>query len=498
MGSRGKTFRIASILLGALSACGPAAPTPSPADAWIEYAGCRAVTRDLVCEVASDRTLRLWVPDAPDDRGQPKLRLRDARGDCSLRVLRTVESGTLYALEVSPEAEWIEITDQNAARPRSFRLVLASAAPTPTLDEVRRLRSAGQSTQAEALIARKLASLPEPQRNRASAILARIEIATGRLAQGLPRLRQSLEQARLAGRLSETVEDAAALAFFLTVHELRYAEARAVLDGVRPLANAYPEGRVIVGYYQALVRSRSGDRRGALRGFEATLKGARRLGLAEREAAAQQELAAELAFIGRTDEAVAMQAALVAAGPPSRSPCTSVRQRLNLAHYAALNRMQSLRGGRVVEAHDPGSLLTAARAALAGCDDVYVAQMVLVNEAQYSIARGDIQGATRALGQLERANGPRLANALLWHAELSASIAMLKQQPRKALELFLKQQELAAAKGDPDGRFRAQIGRVERGGRWDDPNRPRRASRKRKRCWKQTSRASRWDRAVTR
>jgi hypothetical protein len=235
--------------------------------------------------------------------------------------------------------------------------------------------------------------------------------------------------------------------------------ANAILKRLDPLGAQHAEGRADLAYFHGLVAQRSGDLRAALELFRDSVDQAERLGAPESALGARQELAVTLAWIGRADEAFALETALLAEAG-SEEPCERAAMKMNLA-WIALLRQWSPSPGAPAPPPDarPGPLLAAARAAvLESCPDPFRRRHALLNEALFALDGGDRVLARGRLDDLARVEGGRTAQVAVWETEVEARLALAEGKAGPAQRLYARQAGLAHAIGFEEGAFRAEIG----------------------------------------
>jgi hypothetical protein len=213
-------LRAATALVVALAACAPdAPPAPAPAAApfAVEFAGCAAVREGPICELGPEGTLRLWIaPDAP-----PGVAVTGATG--------ALAPGSTTTVTVAAGAHELRVTSGD------WRLAVERPAPEPLLDEIAALRKARRTAEARAKIDAALPGAPPALAGRLLGHRARLSLAAGDATAAVADLRAALPLHRAAGRATDAVNDALALAF-VQIHQtsgLRRARGDTLADADR-------------------------------------------------------------------------------------------------------------------------------------------------------------------------------------------------------------------------------------------------------------------------
>ncbi len=283
---------------------------------------------------------------------------------------------------------------------------------------------------------------------------ARIELWRGHLDESVALFRQAIARDRVAGRISDAVDDSLALAFALGERSHRSVEARAALDGIGDLLSRYPDGRARDPYYRALLDCETGNRRAAIARFEEAQHRAEELGLARVVRTVRSAVATELDLVGRFDEALAIRRALDAA--PDLTPCDRFVARTGEGFGLLLMAIrENSDRGRVREARE---VLERARAE-AACDESYLHAVAAGNLAFAALLEGRPEDAARDLAEARRAvPEPPLSESFFW-LDLDGRVALARRQPARALAIYDEMEQRAGAALLPEHEWSALVGR---------------------------------------
>lgn len=426
---------VALAVAASLSAAGcrrasSAAPQPAPLEG-VEVAGCAALAKGPVCELAGERKLSFWVPDAVE--------VRSDAGEPVVEPARPVGGGSALRVTVPAEARRITLTTRGSPV-RSFSLTLAPIAKLAVLDEAKALRSAGKLEEAE----RVLAAAKPPVQNRILGELARIRLARGDVAGAVRTFGESMDAGERAGRGSEVALDAVACAYALT-KEPRLGEAEAVLARAAKAAPDDAEAAARIPYYRGLVEALRGDLRRALASFRDAEGRADRLGMEALRRNAVEQIALVSSDLGRDAEAIELQRSLLS-GIDAEPPCERSDVPANLAWMLLRSRADVAEARR--HADRALALLGEAK-----CEDPFRKKNAHLTAA---LAAADPK---RASQELDRARplAPESVELGLWQLDLEAQAA---RDPALAERLYARQAELAERFGARDALWRARTGQA--------------------------------------
>ncbi len=422
----------------ALAACTatPEAPPPAPARPFaVEFAGCAAVREGPICELAPEGTLRLWVaPDAPAG-----LSLLGATG--------ALAPGDTNTVTVAAATHELRIT------PGDWRLAVERPAPVPLLDEVAALRKARRTAEARAKIDAALPGAPPELAGRLLGHRARLALAAGEAEAAVADFRAALPLHRAAGRVTDAVNDALALAF-VQIHQTRdFAGARDTLAAAEAPARADPESAAALPVHRARLALETGDLRSALAALDDAEPRLARLGATLRLSVARQARAEALQALGRHAEAVALLRTMLSEAPAS--PCAATSLKNDLAW--ALMRQ----AGESPPPAEADALFAAAEAAFRGeCPRPADAASVSVNRALHALRLGDAARARTALGAARAALPRPDARLALWSTEIEARLTLLSGDALGAAAQFERLRALGEATVSAEARWRGALGRA--------------------------------------
>ncbi|MDI3289267.1 CHAT domain-containing tetratricopeptide repeat protein [Polyangium sp. 15x6] len=430
-------------------------PPPPPLPLEVEVAGCGAVLAEPACELPEDRTLRVWVKAPPGARIEAALDARAAPLEGA-----AIQGGTLGRIEVPAPTRELSVTATLGDRRAAFRLPLRPPSPDPALKEAETLRQTGKLDEAAKQLS-AMTSDPDPARRaRALGKLARIDRAQGRIEAAIGRFEESMRAHRALGRISDEFLDGFALYYTLTYHGRRLAEARRVLERLEPLADRHPEGRVLLSYYAGLLSSETGDLRTTLRLLGASAEGAERLGLALHRLDVLQLEADMLQILGRGAEGEALLAEVRASFPEDASPCRKASMHTSVGWFA----LQAIARGDRSELRIEDAIAAFSRALSlhrGACPDGEKLANALTNLALGELFGGDAARAAEYLALARRERPDPDARLAVWLLDIEGRITLGRGAPARALRIYERMAEIAAAGVLPASRFRAALGRAE-------------------------------------
>ncbi len=407
----------------------------------VRVSGCEAVVRatgGIVCELPADRTVRVATRSAEHptfvEGAQPL--------DVSPR-----QGGVLARVRVAPGAHTVVVASAGA----TARIAVSDRRAIAWLDEAQSLRKQGRSAEAAA----RLREVPpdDPDHAFAESLLARIELASGRVEDATTRLRASIAAHRQRGRISQGADDAFALAFALNQRSHDYAGAREALALASSDLTDYADGRARHAYYAGTLAIETGDVRTALRSLERARADAHALGLAALERNANVARALELAELGRVSEAASELRAIASAS--EGTACEQAEVWIDLGYVALLAKM---RGDSAEDAAPP--LARALELLSAGHCDVYLEVAALGDRAHAALLASDLAVAKASIARA-RSIGATRGSELAFLTELEGRVALAERRADVALARFEKELELARALGSAEAELRAHLGRGE-------------------------------------
>jgi tetratricopeptide (TPR) repeat protein len=416
----------------------------------VEFAGCAAVVDGPVCELSSERALRLWV------EGPEGTALTVRAGGAALPVdLWTVRGGRAGTVVVPPGASEVAVEVERPEGQGVWRLPVREGVPVPLLQQAKALRAEGKAAEAEKLLREGLSALPPEGLARGTGLLARLRLAQGHPGEAASLLREALALHRAAGLRSDEVHDALVLSYVLIHHGRHFTEARTVLDALVPRAREYPEGAAQLPYYQGLLADESGDMRTLLHLLDDTEARSERLGLERHLRAVRLEKAMTLQYLGRGAEALALLDVLRAGLREDASAC----ERAELLNNIGWGRL--LEGE--ADGHAPQEPLPALEEALTlfrgACPRPESEANVLVNLALADLQAGKPQAAQARLEAARRVRSEPGLRIVLWWLDLEGRIHLESGRARQAVGLYGRLAELAEASLSPEARWRATFGR---------------------------------------
>lgn len=411
----------------------------------VEPSGCGAVIADGSCERPADGKLRVWVA------ANSVTRVRVAGRDVEPSSAKAGE-GVRVALDVPSGHDDVRIEIE--AGERRGALVVRAPKTPEWAQRAAESKAKGDHAAVAAAVTPHIDD-PEPAlRARALGLLARAELAQGRTDAAAAHFRSSSKEALAAGRGSDAVDDGLALSYMLS-RAARWAEARAAIAEVEPLARPYPDGRARIPYYRSLASFAFGDIRRALRELDVARAEADRLGLVRLSWNVRNERALALERWGRRDEAIVELRSLLSERTEGVAACDLATAAFNLG-YATLVRAQEERGPCSGEAVANDAELWLAKSNDPQCPDAARAAMGHVLLGDAALGKGD---PDRASADLDRAD---LRNATLGlrrdHLDLRARIHLVRKEPKQALEAYERLVAIARTEGRIDDERRALEG----------------------------------------
>lgn len=427
-------------------------PERAPLEARI--AGCTAARAGPVCEVPPDAaTLRLWVPAETGAltvtiAGSPAT-ATEAPHPGGRRVsipLPAAPEGAARALEVCVATE-----GRRACR----------AFETQVVRRDERLQRAIQKRAANdprgALAALAGIDGPESAVARAESLRARIALARGDAAAASAGLAAGMEKHLAAGRISDGMLDAFALAHTLVMRQHAFGAALVALDRAAEAASAWDEGAAQLDYYRALALRESGRPREALAAIQRSGELAAQLDLAVAHRHAREVQARLLQSLGRHAEAMRTFEQLATGLAPDESPCTRA---LLLAAWS-WSELSAMLAGALPRA--PPSLrprLTETRRLFTeACPRPSEADSETVNLAIEALLSGDLDRAEQLVRELSSAGRPQAAYVEVWRLDIAGRVALGRQKPRDALAAYDALAARARAALSPEPLLRALVGR---------------------------------------
>lgn len=433
----------------------PAAPeAPEP---WIEYAGCRTVLAGSICVLDDDRRLTLWVRDEPEDR----VRIDGRQVPAAART----EDGSRYEVEAEPGAPELVVEVDTETRRKIWVLELREPGDADELSRARELYESGARDEARRLLEARAAASDPARAGPALSLLARMEHGSGRADLGNRSYVRALAAHDRAGRLSDRIRDASALAFH-RIQEGRYAEARELLDGLPVAATGgFARGRYSLAYMRGLLAEETGDFRSATAWMARAVREAERAGMERERIFAEDLLARQLHAVGLVEEAAGVYARMGprsaelcgdGAGPAVLSACDCAR----LANNRAWTGLLGLEAGRPAPEPSPAALLEdAERRFREGEDCLFPDDLpnLRLNRALAALHDGDPATARRnlALARADPETFPRLA---LWQLDVDARIRLAQGQPESALARYRELARWAEVGESLDAAWRAAYG----------------------------------------
>jgi hypothetical protein len=421
------------------------APAPPLRAGDVEFAGCATVAAGPRCELRETRELTFWAAT------ESPLEARSDRGPLALSGIARVDGGTRCELRVPDGASFVELRVKGASA--GTRLPVGDSRRVAVLAEAAAMRAQGQYAQARARLDVEAGSVPVALRDRADALRARLSLSEGDYDGAARGLRASFEVAAKAGRSSDAVYDATALAYVLTANLHDYAAARDVLARAEQVAAGDPASAAILPHYRGLLALETGDLRAALALFREALRRTERLGLRDHELLARQKEAETLALLGRHEEAIESQRRALE-GASDDSACRRVDANEQLIWLAILAR--PVQGSAVAKLAQRSS--EAVERALTACASPWRARNHAINRGLLAVQWDDRSTAEGALEALDHLQGGQDALLSTWELELRGRYALAEHRPKNALAAFQRALMLSQRAGLWDNEHLAQVG----------------------------------------
>ncbi|ACY18140.1 CHAT domain-containing protein [Haliangium ochraceum] len=477
----------------AANACDkPDAPAEAPAAPALElaFAGCAATRPDLVCELSPDTQLTVWaraVADAGDrapasapasaivlklhtghaDDKRPEHEHADG-GEHSAPAPAPMDGGLQWRLRGQPGRELI-VRAHPSGHPEAsteIRIELRAAPADPVLTRAHELRRAGELSEAATVVNEAAAADSESDEGDADsatrdarrlAFAARLELALGRREQAARALEASRQRTAALGLVSQSVQDASALAWLNIDQWSDFAGARAVLDQAAAHLDEYPEGRAHLPYYYALLALESGDLRSALDQLDASATWSQRLALPHLRSAGDLLRARISHRTGRHQEAAATLARLQAV--PEQDPCTRANVGATAAWVALFQREAA---PHAAPSSNPIPLLEEALALFSGpCENPAEQANAQVSLALAELHAGRPQQAEARLAAARAIEVSLSVRVQLWMSDVEIRVARAAGRPTQALRLAQALEQRAEAAAAPEMLWRALLGQAD-------------------------------------
>jgi tetratricopeptide (TPR) repeat protein len=407
----------------------------------VTFAGCAAVVRGPVCQLADASRLVLWVEGPVDGHLAVSVDGRQVQAEAVAG-----EDGWTVAASVPADAGLLELV----SGARRFQLVLHPQASCPGVARARELAVQGELKEA-------LGHLEQPDSNplcrgRNLGLRARLAMNQDQTDEAVGLFRESLARHKLDGNLSRQVEDGTALAHALLYKVFEFQGARKVLRDLSEPAVSYGEGRILLPYFRGQIAREAGDLREALRLFGQAATWAERLQAQDLRAALTQERADLLQVLGRNTEAGELLERLLTRSGSRLVPCSRADMLVNVGWLRLLRREEG-------DALEPESVLIEALGIYRSeCPQPADEANVLVNLALAAIQGGRMDEAEARL-QMARAvqdkPDPLVAS---WLQDLTGRIALARSQPAIALQAYEAMHEAAPVFSQE--KWRACLGRA--------------------------------------
>jgi cellulose synthase operon protein C len=378
-----------------------------------------------------------------------------------------VAGGTRIAIDVPLATRSSHL--QIEAGGRHGHLLLRPSTSPEWAVKANELKTRGDHAGVSAIVQPHIEDADASVRARALGLLARAELALGRIEDAATHFRRSMKDAETAGRISDAVDDGLALSFMFS-RAARWAEARVELARVEPMSRGYPDGRARLPYYRALASFAFGDIRASMRELDAARLLAERLGLVRLVWNIRNERALALERWGRRDEAIAELTSLLARPDEAISACDRATASFNLG-FATMVRAQETAGPCTGPPPNNDAEAWLARSIEHGarCPDAARSAMGHVLLGDLALGRGDLDRASAELGLVD------LREATLGlrrdHLDLKARIHLARNEGARALDDYERLVALARAEGRVDDERRALegVGRaLEASGKYEE------------------------------
>ena len=419
----------------------------------VEVAGCAAVVSPMVCELAEDRQLQLWVAGAA---GQEVVVLAGAE-PLTPEASAEVQGGRSLRVQVPPGVDLLIVRAERPGGHEVRRVPVVDHVPIPLLDEVRALRREQRYDDALRRLDDGEPTLPESARGRAMGLRARLRLSQGHFEAALRDLRASIARHRADGRLSDVARDSFAAVYTLNSTGWRFEEARQLLAEI-PLA--VDESRARRCYYGAIVARDRGDLRSALELLTEAEARVERLGLTRLGRDTRQVKANILLHLGRTAEALQTLETIRSALPADVSACYRALVETNIG-WVRLEQSRNTATRIGVEGGDPmPPLRRSIELYRSECPRPERLANALLNLAAAELLYAKRPGAARALLVESRALLPEAAAYIAtWWRDLEGRIALAEGDAAASLATYEALDSRAAAAAATESRWRAQLGR---------------------------------------
>ncbi|HEY8924430.1 MAG TPA: CHAT domain-containing protein [Polyangia bacterium] len=411
----------------------------------VEWGGCAAIRKGPVCELSQPRTITIWVAGSAG----ADWRLLTDRGHAQVSVEPDVDGGTRLTMNVPLGVERLDLGQGGG--PAQWSLAIREAEPHREIEELVTLGRSGHHQEAIARLEVLRDQQPPERRGRAEAAIARMRLDLGQVDRAEPAFRAAITAAKVEGRTSDVVRDAAALVWALAMLQQRFADARAVLQDLKAAGAEYPEGGVWIAYHEGLLAAQIGDVRTALEDYREAERKGRRLRITTLADTASMEIARQLAGVGKFDEAIAIFKRL----PRPEDPCARSSWLLNVASTLVERAVRAAGQGADPEVT---SALAAAEEASRACPDPHRQALATINEAEYALAIGDEPAIARAIRAIESKAPAHDARLASWRSDVFGRWYLRQKRPALALVSFEEQIRVASGVGLEEEQFRGQVG----------------------------------------
>jgi tetratricopeptide (TPR) repeat protein len=352
-----------------------------------------------------------------------------------------VGGGTRVRVEVPADARSLRVESQAG----SFSAQVEPAPVFPEVVAVQNQRTAGSSAEALRLAESALQNASPESGATLLGIIARIHLNQGRTQEAEAVFRRAIEKGEKAGLLSSPVLDACALAYNLNLHG-QIAQAREVLDGVRPLTRRFPEGRAHLAYYNSQIASESGNWRAALEDLREADDLAAKFAMTARRRYVRGSLGLELSWLGRATEA--RDLLLNAFQDEPRETCERGDAAINYG-WALYSERATARDARIAERVPDAREVFREAVDVYGraCEDPERRANAAYSLAAAELQHGRVDEAIHMLLQAKKhVEDPGISRHVLW-LNLEGRIALARGQHAKARAVLERALALAEASG---------------------------------------------------
>ncbi|MEZ4433918.1 MAG: hypothetical protein R3F65_16050, partial [bacterium] len=392
----------------------------------VELSGCVSLFADGRC--------------APPPDGRVQVLVAGARGVAEVRL-----AGGVVAAEATAVAdgERLTVVLPAGARPASLQVTVAGR----SVAGFSIVAAEPAAPTERGAIEAALAAADAAGRGPLLRALARVHLGANELEVAARRYREAEAADAAVGRVSGVAGALHMQAFIALNHQLRFAEARALLARHAAVAPD-PLGRAHGVYLEGLLSWRTGDVLGAMRRYSAAEAAYARLGHDAGALGARRAFAVAMRAVGRGEEALALLAA-VAAQMPATAACERAKVQNDIGWVQLLERLRRGYGP------DPRPALAAAHAAFAegACASRPSALNAALNLALAALEAGDGEASRRWLATLPT-DQPALA---AWRLEIEGRLALRSGETAEAMGRF----EALAARADalsPEVAWSAAVG----------------------------------------